>query len=166
MLKEFKKLNGYLGWFTFAVSFLVYLLTVEPSASLWDCGEFIAAADRLEVGHPPGAPFFMLVGRIAAIFAFDVTMVAFMVNMVSVIVSAFTIFFLYHSIVYIAKKSIKPEGTSSERSEGQNLAIMMSGLVGALAFTFTDSFWFNAVEAEVYAFSSFFTAVVFWAILK
>lgn len=165
MKQDFTKINKYAGWATFAISFLVYFLTVEPSASLWDCGEFISAAYKLDIGHPPGAPLFMLIGRIASFFSFgDVTMVAFWVNMVSVIASAFTIFFLYHSIIFLARKLVKAE--DGEYNSSQHILIILSGVIGAVSFTFTDTFWFNAVEAEVYATSSFFTAIVFWAILK
>lgn len=161
----FQRLNTLLGWAVFALSATVYLLTLEPTASFWDCGEFIACANKLEVPHPPGAPFFLLVGRIFSLFASGPETVAYMVNTVSALSSAGTILFLFWTITLLSRKLMgysygeTPEG-------GKAWAILGAGLVGSLAFTFTDSFWFSAVEAEVYAMSSFFTALVFWAILK
>ncbi len=147
------------------IALVVYSLTVEPTASYWDCGEFIATSYKLEVPHPPGAPFFLLIGRMFSMLAGDnVESVAFWVNMLSVLSSAFTILFLFWSITHLARKILK--SVAGEETLGETLAIMGAGLVGALAFTFSDSFWFSAVEAEVYAMSSFFTAFVFWAILK
>ncbi len=161
-MKNFKLVNNILGWLVFVISATVYLLTVEPTVSWWDCGEFITSAYKFEVGHPPGAPFFMIVARFFTLFASDTSKVALMVNSFSGIASAATILFLYWSIVHLAKK-LYPSG---KLTLGEEIAILGAGLVGALAFTFTDSFWFSAVEGEVYAFSSFFTAIVFWAILK
>lgn len=160
----YKKINNLLGWLVFAIASAVYIITSEPTASFWDCGEYIATAFKLQVGHPPGAPTFQLVGRFFALFAFgDVTLVARMVNSLSALASGFTILFLFWSITALAKKL---NNNSQEMSVGTKIAIFGSGLVGALAYTFSDTFWFSAVEGEVYAFSSFFTAFVFWAILK
>ena len=163
-MKNFKRYNNIFGWLVFAIAATVYLITKEPTASLWDCGEFIANSYRLEVGHPPGAPLFMMLARIFSLFAGDdVTLVASMVNSMSALASAFTILFLFWSITHIgwrvAEKSMK-----SDISHG--ILVLGSGFVGALAYTFSDSFWFSAVEGEVYALSSLFTAVVFWLVLK
>lgn len=159
---NFKLLNRIGGWFAFVVALVTYTLTVEPTASFWDCGEFIACAFKLQVPHPAGAPFFLLLGRIASLFAFgDVTKVALMVNMISVIASAFTILFLFWTITLLGRKFYNKKG--DELSQLETLAVVLSGLVGSLAYTFSDSFWFSAVEAEVYGLSSFFTAIVVWA---
>lgn len=163
-MKNFKLLNNLLGWLAFAVAAVTYLLTMEPTASFWDCGEFIAAAYKLDVGHPPGAPFFMLTGRFFTLFASDPTQVALMVNSMSALCSAFTILFLFWTITRLAQKMFV--SNVKELSMSQGISILGAGLVGALAYTFSDTFWFSAVEGEVYAFSSLFTAVVFWAILK
>lgn len=164
-MTDFKKINNLTGWGVFLVSLITYVLTVEETASFWDCGEFIAIAYKLEVSHPPGAPLFMLIGRLFSFLSFgDVTQVAFWINMSSVIASAFTILFLYWSIVMLGRKLI--DAKMGEETDFQKFLLAGAGAVGALAFTFTDSFWFSAVEGEVYAMSSFFTAVVFWAILK
>ncbi len=161
----YKKLNLLIGWLVFAVAAITYILTIEPTASFWDCGEFIVSAWKLEVGHPPGAPFFMMIARIFTLFAFgDVTKVALMVNLLSAMASAFTILFLFWSITHIAKRIYTSQDI--ELDYWQVASIMGAGTLGALAYTFSDSFWFSAVEGEVYAFSSFFTAIVFWAILK
>jgi len=162
-MKNFKQLNNIVGWLTFLVAAVTYLLTIEPTASFWDCGEFITTSFKLEVGHPPGAPFFMIMGRLFNLFASDPSHVAVMVNAMSALASAFTILFLFWTITHLAKKLIKPIG---EYTMGQTIAILGSGVVGALAYTFSDTFWFSAVEGEVYASSSLFTALVFWAILK
>ncbi|MDD2799020.1 MAG: DUF2723 domain-containing protein [Bacteroidales bacterium] len=162
-MKNYKLVNNLLGWITFAVSAVVYILTIEPTASFWDCPEFISSAMKLEVGHPPGAPFFMLAGNFFTHFASDPTQVARMVNTMSALLSALTIMFLFWSITHLAKKLLIKGDTLTT---GQFIAVMGSGLVGAFAYTFSDTFWFSAVEGEVYAFSSFFTAVVFWLILK
>ncbi len=162
---NFKKQNDITGWLVFLIATTVYLLTVEPTASFWDCGEFIAASYKLQVPHPPGAPLFLLIGRIFSLFAAgDVTKVAYMINLISVLSSAFSILFLFWSITMLGRKLMKIEFT--EPTTGQRLTLLGAGVVGALAYTFSDSFWFSAVEAEVYAISSFFTAFVFWAILK
>lgn len=162
-MSRFKKIDSISGWIAFAISAIVYLLTIEPTASFWDCGEFIATAFKLEVGHPPGAPFFMLVARFFTLFAGDVENVAMMVNAMSALASAFTILFLFWTITHLARKFFAPE---QELSNAQIIGVIASGFVGALAYTFSDTFWFSAVEGEVYAMSSLFTAVVFWAILK
>ncbi|MBR5469194.1 MAG: DUF2723 domain-containing protein [Paludibacteraceae bacterium] len=163
-MKRFKLLNNIFGWIAFAVAATTYLLTMEPTASFWDCGEFISSAYRLEVGHPPGAPFFMLTARIFTLFASDPSNVAMMVNAMSALCSAFTILFLFWTITHLARKLIV-QG-DEVMTVGKTIAILGSGMVGALAYTFSDTFWFSAVEAEVYAYSSFFTSVVFWLILK
>ena len=165
MMLEYKKLNNLAGWFTFLIALVVYAITVEDTASFWDAGEFIAVSNKLEVPHPPGAPFFLLMGRMFSLFAGDdVEQVAFWVNMLSVFSAAFTVLFLFWSITHLAKKMlIEADGTLNV---GQIIAVMGAGLVGGLVCTFSDSIWFSAVEAEVYAMSSFFTAFVFWAILK
>jgi len=161
---NFRKANNIAGWIVFAVSAIIYLLTIEPTTSFWDCGEFIATAFKLEVGHPPGAPLFMMVARFFSLFAPDVTRVAFLINSMSALASALTILFLFWTITHLARKLIV--GNGYEMTMGQLIAILGSGTVGALAYTFSDTFWFSAVEAEVYAMSSLFTAFVFWAILK
>ena len=161
--KTFRFWNILTGWIIFAVAFITYYLTMEPTVSWWDCGEFIAAATKLEVGHPPGAPLFMLIGRLFASIAGDPSQIAKMVNLVSVLASAFTVLFLFWTITHLAKKMI---GSGKELTLVPVLSILGSGVIGALVFTFSDSFWFSAVEGEVYAMSSLFTAVVFWAILK
>ena len=150
-MKNFRFYNNLFGWITFLVAAIVYLLTIEPTASFWDCGEFIASAYRLEVGHPPGAPFFMLLGRFFTLFGSPET-AAKMVNVLSALASAFTILFLFWTITHLARKFFaKDENISTANS----IAIIGSGAVGALAYTFSDTFWFSAVEAEVYATSCF-----------
>jgi len=162
-MKNFKQLNNIVGWLTFLVAAITYLLTIEPTASFWDCGEFITTSFKLEVGHPPGAPFFMILGRFFTILGGSPSNAAVMINSMSALASAFTILFLFWSITHLAKKLIN---TDSEFTMGQTIAILGSGVVGALAYTFSDTFWFSAVEGEVYASSSLFTALVFWAMLK
>lgn len=160
----YKKLDVLLGWLVFAFASLVYILTTEPTVSFWDCGEYIATACKLQVGHPPGAPFFQLMGRFFSLFAFgDTSLIARMVNSMSALSSSGTILFLFWSITMLARKLVAP-GREPERAE--MLVIFGSALVGSLAYTFSDSFWFSAVEGEVYAMSSFFTALVFWAMLR
>jgi len=163
-MNSFKRLNTILGWVVFVIASTVYILTTEPTMSFWDCGEYITTAYKLQVGHPPGAPFFQLAGRFFSLFAFgDVALVARMVNTMSAVASGFTIMFLFWTITMIAKKIILQAG----KPAGENTwPVMGAGLVGALAYTFTDSFWFSAVEGEVYGMSAFFTAIVFWAIFK
>lgn len=162
-MKNFKQLNNIVGWLTFLVAAVTYLLTIEPTASFWDCPEFITTSYKLEVGHPPGAPFFMILGRLFSLFGGGPSKVAVMINSMSALASAFTILFLFWTITHIARKLVKTDG---EYTTGQLIAILGSGVVGALAYTFSDTFWFSAVEGEVYASSSLFTAMVFWAILK
>lgn len=162
-MKNFKQLNNIAGWIIFLIAAATYLLTIEPTASFWDCGEFISTSFKLEVGHPPGAPFFMIMGRLFTILGGNPSNAAQMVNSMSALASAFTILFLFWTITHLAKKLMKTEG---EFSMGQTIAILGAGAVGALAYTFSDTFWFSAVEGEVYASSSLFTALVFWAILK
>ena len=153
---DFKKLNNLVGWSVFAIASIVYFLTMEPTVSWWDCGEYISTAFKLQVGHPPGAPTFQLIGRFFTLFAFgDVTKVAMMINIMSCLCSSFTILFLFWTISMLAQKIW-----------GENWAVLAASAIGALAFTFSDSFWFNAVEGEVYAMSSLMTAITFWAILK
>ena len=163
-MKSYRFYNIALGWAAFLVAAVTYLLTVEPTMSLWDCGEYILSGFKLEVGHPPGAATFMLLSRFFSLFASDVDHVALMVNIMSALASAFTIMFLFWTITHLAKRIILPEGT--EESPGRIIAILGAGLTGALAYTFSDTFWFSAVEGEVYATSSLFTAITFWAILK
>jgi len=163
-MNKFKLINRISGWIIFLIAATVYLLTIEPTTSFWDCGEFIASAYKLQVGHPPGAPLFMIISRFFTFFAGgDVTQAAKMVNAMSGIASAFTILFLFWTITHLAKKMFP---ASEKLSLAQTIAIIGSGAVGALAYTFSDTFWFSAVEGEVYAMSSLFTAFVFWAILK
>ncbi len=158
----YKKINTLTGWAVFVIAAFVYLSTIEPTASFWDCGEYISTAFKLEVGHPPGAPLFNLIGRFFTLFS-DEHGAAKMINAMNGICSAFTILFLFWTITAFAKKiAIK----SGELNNAKILTIIGSGIVGSLAYTFSDSFWFSAVEGEVYAMSSFFTAIVFWAILK
>jgi hypothetical protein len=181
---DYRKLNNYIGWGVFLVACIVYFMTLEPTTSLWDCGEYITTAYKLEVGHPPGAPFFMMLGRLFTMFTSPEN-AAMMINGMSALSSAFTILFLFWTITMIGKKIVlnpevslfnrkkgdddsilddkKPKG---ELTEGYKWAILGSALIGSLSYTFTDSFWFSAVEGEVYAMSSFFTAIVFWAIFK
>ena len=162
-MKKFTLWNNLLGWTTFLAATIVYLLTLEPTTSLWDCGEFIATSYKLEVSHPPGAPFFMLIARFFTLFASDPSQAAKMVNTFSAVASGLTIMFLFWTITHLARKILVK---SEEISLSNSIAILGSGLVGAMAYAFSDSFWFSAVEGEVYATSSLFTAVTFWAILK
>jgi len=162
MTLNYKKLNNIIGWLVFAIASVVFVLTLEPTTSWWDCGEYISTAYKLEVGHPPGAPFFQLMGRFFSLFAFGNTEnVAYMINLMSGLSSGFTILFLFWTITRLAKKLV-----GEKMTDAKAWAIFASAAVGALAFTFSDSFWFSAVEGEVYAMSSLFTAVVFWSILK
>ena len=163
-MKHYRLWNIVLGVVAFAVAAVTYLLTIEPTASFWDCGEFISSAFKLDVGHPPGAPFFMLMGHFAGLFTSDVSKVAMCVNAMSALASAFTILFLFWTITALTKKLLI--GSAKELKLWQGIATLGAGLVGALAYTFSDTFWFSAVEGEVYASSSLFTAVVFWLILK
>ena len=163
-MSSYQRNNIITGWVIFIVAAVTYLLTKESSVSLWDCGEFIASAFKLEVGHPPGAPFFMIIARVSSLFAGnDTTMVAAMVNSMSALASAFTILFLFWTITNLASRMVIK---GDQITTGDQVAILGAGIVGALAYTFSDTFWFSAVEGEVYATSSLFTAAVFWAILK
>ena len=163
-MKQYRRINNLTGWFTFLIAAVVYCMTVEPTASFWDCPEFITTGYKLEVGHPPGAPFFMLTANLFSQFASDPSEVAYMVNIMSALLSAGCIMFLFWSITHLTRKLICPD--TEEMTTGKLITIMGAGLVGALAYTFTDTFWYSAVEGEVYAYSSLFTAVVFWLILK
>ena len=162
---SFKKLNNIVGWFVFLVATIVYVLTLETTVSWWDCGEYISTAYKLQVGHPPGAPLFQMIGRFFSLFAFgDVTKVALMINLMSALCSSFTILFLFWTITLLSKKIWLKDGEAAPMSN--KVAVLATGVIGALAYTFSDSFWFSAVEGEVYAMSSLFTAITFWAILK
>ncbi len=163
-MKQFKLLNRILGFLVFAIAMITYGMTIEPTASFWDCPEFISTATKLEVGHPPGAPFFMLTGKFVSLFASDPTQIAYCINMLSAFFSALTILFLYFTITHLTRRVLVEK--DQEFSPWQLLVCLGSGTVGALAYTFSDTFWFSAVEAEVYAYSSFLTAIVFWLILK
>ena len=163
-MKQFKLLNNVVGWLVFLVAAFTYVPTVEPTASFWDCPEFITTANRLEVGHPPGAPFFMLTGKFFSLFASGPEQVAYWINVMSALLSAFCILFLFWSITHLARKLLCTDGVVE--TLGQTLTILASGVAGALAYTWSDTFWFSAVEGEVYAYSSMFTALVFWLILK
>ena len=162
--KIFKRWNRIVGWAVFAIAALTYLLTIEPSSSLWDCGEFVATSYKLEVGHPPGAPLFMLLARIATMFAPSSYYVPHMVNGMNALASAFCILFLFWTITHIARRLFTREGKPLTTANA--IAVLGAGAVGALAYTFTDTFWFSAVEGEVYALSSMFTALVVWLMLR
>jgi len=163
---NFKKINNITGWSAFAIALITYVLTLEETGSYWDCGEFIAVSFKLMVPHPPGAPFFLLLGRMFSFLALgDVTRVAYWINMLSGLSSAFTILFLFWSIVLFGRKMMGIH-RDEDVTPAHSWSLMGAGLIGSLAYTFSDSFWFSAVEAEVYAMSSFFTAFVVWAMLK
>ena len=162
-MKNFKKVNNISGWIVFLIATVTYLVTMEKTASLWDCGEFISAAYKLEVVHAPGAPFFLMMGRIFSLFASDASQVAIMINSMSALSSSFTILFLFWTITSFGRKIYLKDGVIEQ---SKLIAIIGAGVVGSLAYTFSDSFWFSAVEGEVYALSSFFTALTFWCILK
>ncbi len=161
-MKKYNLINRIVGWVVFVIAAVVYLLTIEPTTSFWDCGEFITTSYKLEVGHPPGAPIFMIIGRFFTLFG-NRENAALLINAMSALASAVTIMFLFWSITHLAKKLIT---TSDEISTDNTITVIFSGVIGSLAYTFTDTFWFSAVEGEVYAFSSMLTAIVFWAILK
>ena len=163
-MKQYKTVNNLIGWLTFIIAATVYCMKIDPTASFWDCPEFITTGYKLEVGHPPGAPFFMLTANLFSQFASDATTVAKMVNYMSALMSGACILFLFWSITHLVRKLIIKD--ENNITTGQLVTIMGSGLVGALVYTFSDTFWFSAVEGEVYAYSSLFTAVVFWLILK
>lgn len=160
---NFKKWNTILGWFAFAVALITYSLTVEPTLSFWDCGEYIATSANLEVGHPPGAPLFQMLGAFFAMFAASADKIALMVNYLSVFSSAFTVLFMFWSLTLLLRKII---GQTKEVTTAQNTMILGSSLIASLSFTFSDSFWYNAVEAEVYAMASFLIALLFWLGLR
>ena len=165
-MESFKKLNNIIGWFVFAIASFVYLSTIEPTVSFWDCGEYIATAYKLEVGHPPGAPLFQLLGRLFSLFAEPGTsQVAVAVNILSALCSSFTILFLFWTITAFGRK-LYSQKSEKKQDPVRMIAILAAGVIGALTYTFSDSFWFSAVEGEVYAMSSFFTAITFWCILK
>ena len=163
-MKKYRLVDNTLGWLAFLIAAIVYCTTVEPTAPFWDCPEFTTTGYKLEIGHPPGAPFFMLTANLFSQFASDPTQVAYMVNIMSALLSAVCIMFLFWSITHLTRKLILRDW--SELTTSKLIAIEASGLVGALIYTFSDTFWFSAVESEVYAYSSAFTAVVFWLILK
>ena len=166
LTKKYNLINNVTGWIIFAIALVTYWLTLEPTASYWDCGEFIIQADKLEVGHPPGNPIFMLTARFFANFAPDATKVSVMVNAMSGLLSALTILLLFWTITHLVRRLVVKDDVKHEISLTKYLVIMGSGVVGALAYCWSDTFWFSAVEGEVYAFSSFCTALVFWLILK
>ena len=160
---DFKKWNDLSGWIVFLIAAYVYGSTVEPTASFWDCPEFISCAEKLQIGHPPGAPFYMLVGNLFTQFASDASQIAYTVNLLNALLSAGCILFLFWSITRLVRGLLF---VSSEQKTTITdiILILGAGFVGALAYTFSDTFWFSAVEGEVYAFSSFLTALVFWLI--
>src|SRR5687767_11833158 len=160
---NFRRTNNITGWIVCILACLVYILTAEASGSFWDTGEFIASAHKLQLPHPPGAPLFILLGRFFIVL-FGGNNPAYAVNIMSAVVSGFTILFLFWTITHFARKLMI--GFLEEPTRQQTVTIMAAGVVGALAYTFSDSFWFSAVEGEVYAMSSLFTAIVFWAMLK
>ena len=168
-MKQYNLINNVMGWVAFLIAAITYISTTEDSASFWDCGEFIATADKLLVGHPPGAPLFMIIARFFAILAPSAEMVAQFVNVMSALASALTILFLFWTVTHLARKLVI-DGTeldaNGEPETWRTWAVMAAGMVGALAYTFSDTFWFSAVEGEVYGMSSLFTALVFWCILK
>ena len=158
-ITNYKKWNTITGWIVFAIALITYTLTLEPTVSAWDCGEYISTSVKLEVGHPPGAPLFQMLGAFFAMFTSDLTQIAKMVNFMSALASAFTILFMFWTITNLVKKMVSKD---EESSFGSMIAILGSGTVGGLAYTFSDSFWFSAVEGEVYAMSSFLMALLFW----
>ena len=161
----YKRWNNITGWAVFAVAAMVYLMTMEPVSSLWDCSEFIATSYKLEVGHPPGAPLFMMLARLATLFAFgNPDYVGIAVNAMNSLASAFCILFLFWTITHLARRLVTRDG--AQLTAANTWAVLGAGAVGALAYTFTDTFWFSAVEGEVYALSSMFTALVVWLMLK
>ena len=165
-MKQYKLFNDILGWLVFIVASIVFILTAEPTASFWDCGEFIACAYKLEVGHPPGAPTFNLLGRIVSLLSFgNIAQVGFLVNCLSAVCSGFAVMFLFWIITYMAKK-LFIDNKDEKNNKANMYAVFGAGIVGAMAFTFCDSFWFSAVEGEVYAMAAFFTAIIFWCATK
>ncbi|MBQ6573656.1 MAG: DUF2723 domain-containing protein, partial [Bacteroidales bacterium] len=162
-MKKFKRINNIVAVAVLFIASFTYLSTIEPTVSFWDCGEFIASSYKLEVGHPPGNPVFQLIARFFTLFGGPED-AAMLVNVMSAMCSAFTIFFLYLTIVHLGRRIV--EKTKGEMTLASATGVFGAGIVGALAYTFSDTFWFSAVEAEVYAMSSLFTAVVFWAMLR
>jgi len=160
---NFKKWNTILAWVSFAIALITYSLTVEPTVSFWDAGEYILTSSKLQVGHPPGAPLFQMLGAFFSIFTTDPSQIGLMMNMMSAVASAFTILFMFWTITLLLRKLF---GDTNELSQGQSYAILGSALVGSLAFTFTDSFWFNAVETEVYAMATLIMSSMFWLGLR
>ena len=160
---SFKKWNTILGWFVFLISLIVYGLTIEPTVSFWDAGEYILTSSKLQVGHPPGAPLFQMFGAFFSMFAIEPSQIGMMLNMMSAVASAFTILFMFWTITLLLKKLV---GTEEKLTQNNKVAILGSALVGSLAFTFTDSFWFNAVETEVYAMATLIMAILFWLALR
>ena len=163
-MKQYQTVNNLVGWITFLIAATVYCMTIEPTASFWDCPEFITTAYKLEVGHPPGAPFFMLTANLFTQFVSDPALVAKMVNYMSALMSGACILFLFWTITHLARRILTRQG--AELTKANIVAVLGTGAVGALAYTFTDTFWFSAVEGEVYALSSMFTALVVWLMLK
>src|SRR6187431_2831862 len=159
----FKRINNITGWIVCLVACAVYIMTMEATGSFWDCGEFASSAYKLQVPHPPGAPLFVLIGRLFMV-PFDAEHAATGINLMSALASGFTILFLFWTITHFARKIV--QNHENDFTANQLFSIMAAGVIGALAYTFSDSFWYSAVEGEVYALSSFFTAIVFWAILK
>ena len=163
-LKKFEKYNLIVATISFLIALTTYTLTVEPTASYWDCAEYISTSSKLQIGHPPGAPLFQMLGAFFSIFASDNEQIALMVNMMSVIASAITIFFLFLTLTIVGKKILIKEST---KISSQSAAVIISSsLIGSLSFTFSDSFWFNAVEAEVYAMATMIMSLLFWLGLK
>lgn len=173
---NFKKWNTLTGWFAFLIALITYSLTVEPTVSFWDAGEYILTSSKLQVGHPPGAPLFQMIGAFFSIFAFEPSQIGWIMNMMSAVSSAFTILFMFWTITILLKKLVIYTNSNKDYSNNANpgstltkqqyIAILGSGLVGSLAFTFTDSFWFNAVETEVYAMATLIMSVLFWLGLR
>ncbi|MBO4740442.1 MAG: DUF2723 domain-containing protein, partial [Bacteroidales bacterium] len=164
-MKKYHLVNNLIGWVIGIIACSVYLLTAEPTASWWDCGEYIATADKIQVGHPPGAPTFQVIGRLFTMFV-DKQHSAFAINAMSAISSGLSIMFLFWTITLFGKKIAGLRRQDFDIKDSRVWAVFASGIVGSLAYCFSDTFWFSAVEGEVYAMSSFFTAVVFWAVLK
>jgi hypothetical protein len=160
---NFKKWNTILGWLAFLVALVTYTLTVEPTVSFWDAGEYILTSSKLQVGHPPGAPLFQMLGAFFSVFSTDPSQIGWLMNMMSAVSSAFTILFMFWSITLLLRHII---GSTESLSKAQGQAILGSALVGSLAFTFTDSFWFNAVETEVYAMATMIMAIMFYLGLR
>jgi hypothetical protein len=160
----FRRWNNITGWALFVISSIVYILTLEPTVSFWDCGEFILSAFKLQVGHPPGAPLFLMMGRVASLFAGgDTSKVSLTINLLSPFCSGFAIMFLFWTITHLVRRITQKD---DEFTTNRTLTILASGIIGSLAYTFSDTFWFSAVEGELYALSSLITGLVFWAMLK